>query len=199
MAKPAGKARRQTLATGKTEQHRDGDRRPLAALLDAPRRGFTLLEILVVVVIIGVLAGAVVLSIDSGSARQLERESNRFSALLRQACEQAELGGRDIGVLMLEDGYGFANQVDGHWKPQPADGVLRERKWISGLHSEMTRDGRLVAFNDAEDREVVPQMICYSSGELTPFVLSLKLGEDEVRIEGKGDGKLAQAIVEQRR
>ena len=163
------------------------------------RRGFTLLEILVVVVIIGVLAGAVVLAVDSGSARQLERESNRFSALLQQACEQAELGGRDIGVLMLDTGYGFANQVDGFWKPQPSDGVLRERIWIGGLRSEMTRDGRRIAFNDAESRELVPQMICYSSGELTPFVLSLKLGEDEVRIEGKGDGTLAQAIVEQRR
>ncbi|MFZ2235615.1 MAG: type II secretion system minor pseudopilin GspH [Dokdonella sp.] len=174
-------------------------RHPFAALCNAPRRGFTLLEILVVVVIIGVLAGAVVLAVDSGSARQLERESNRFSALLQQACEQAELGGRDIGVLMLDDGYGFASQVDGYWKPQPADGVLRQRHWIDGLNSEMTRDGRRIAFNEAEGREVLPQMICYSSGELTPFVLSLKLGEDEVRIEGKGDGTLAQAIVESSR
>lgn len=172
---------------------------PRAALRNAPRRGFTLLEILVVVVIIGVLAGAVVLAVDSGSARQLEREANRFSALLQQACEQAELGGRDIGVLIQDDGYGFANQVDGYWKPQPVDGVLRQRHWIDGLRSEMTRDGRRVAFTEATSREVVPQMICYSSGELTPFVLSLKLGEDEVRIEGKGDGALAQAIVEPRR
>lgn len=169
------------------------------AMRSAPRRGFTLLEILVVVVIIGVLAGAVVLAVDSGSARQLERESNRYSALLQQACEQAELGGRDIGVLMQDDGYGFASQVDGYWKPQPADGVLRQRKWIDGLRSEMTRDGRRVAFNDADSRQLVPQMICYSSGELTPFVLSLKLGDDEVRIEGKGDGSVAQAIVEPRR
>ncbi len=175
-------------------------RRHLRAVLrNAPRHGFTLLEILVVVVIIGVLAGAVLLAVDSGSARQLERESNRFSALLQQACEQAELGGRDIGVLMLDDGYGFASQVDGYWKPQPADGVLRQRRWIDGLHSEMTRDGRRIAFNEDDSREVVPQMICYSSGELTPFVLSLKLAEDEVRIEGKGDGTLEQAIVEQRR
>ncbi len=170
-----------------------------AAMRNASRRGFTLLEILVVVVIIGVLAGAVVLAVDSGSSRQLEREATRFSALLQQACEQAELGGRDLGVLMQDDGYGFANQVDGYWKPQPADGVLRERHWIDGLRSEMTRDGRRIAFIDADSRELVPQMICYSSGELTPFVLSLKLGDDEVRIEGKGDGAVALAIVEARR
>ena len=174
-------------------------RHACVAMRNAPGRGFTLLEILVVVVIIGALAGAVVLAVDSGSARQLERESDRFSALLQQACEQAELGGRDIGVLMQDDGYGFATQVDGYWKPQPADVVLRQRKWIDGLLGEMTRDGRRVAFNDASSGEVLPQMICYSSGELTPFVLSLKLGDDEVRIEGKGDGSVAQAIVEARR
>ena len=77
--------------------------------------------------------------------------------------------------------------------------MLRQRKWIDGLHSEMTRDGRRVAFNDASSRDLLPQMICYSSGELTPFVLSMKLGDDEVRIEGKGDGTVAQAIVEPRR
>ncbi|MEO7916739.1 MAG: type II secretion system minor pseudopilin GspH, partial [Dokdonella sp.] len=122
------------------------------------QRGFTLLEILVVVVIIGVLAGAVVMAVDSGSGRQLDREARRFGALLEQACEQAELGGRDLGVLMLDDGYGFANQVDGYWKPQPRDGSLRQRHWITGLRSEMTRDGRRVAFADAEEGEFVPQM-----------------------------------------
>lgn len=162
----------------------------------AASRGFTLLEILVVVVIIGVLAAAVVLSVDGGSARHLDREAERFRALLGQACEQAELAGRDMGVLMRDDGYGFATQVDGYWKPQPESGELRQRRWIDGLRSLLTRDGRPLVLIGADSRESLPQMICYASGELSPFVLTLSLGDQEIRVEGKGDGSTQAAIVE---
>lgn len=165
----------------------------------APSRGFTLLEILVVVIIIGVLAAAVVLAVDGGSARQLDREAQRFRALLGQACEQAELGGRDVGVLMRDDGYGFATLADGYWKPQAESGELRLRRWIGGLRSRLTRDGRPLASIDADSREPLPQMICYSSGELSPFVLNLALGDHEIRIEGRGDGSTGAANVEPRR
>lgn len=172
--------------------------RPLK-LARASSRGFTLLEILVVVIIIGTLAAAVVLAVDGGSARQLDREAERFRALLGQACEQAELSGRDFGVLMRDDGYAFATQLDGYWKPQADSGELRQRRWISGLRSVLSRDGRPLDLIAEDSREPQPQMICYASGELSPFVLQLSLGDDSVRIEGSGDGSTQLAIAERRR
>ena len=71
-------------------------------------RGFSLIEILVVIVIIGVLALAVTLGVASASTeRQLTRESERVQALIEHACVQSELTGREIGVRVDEAGYAF--------------------------------------------------------------------------------------------
>src|SRR5439155_20064148 len=74
----------------------------------ADSAGFTLIEIMVVVVIIGVVAALMVLSFTlTGRDRELEKESDRLFALFTYAREQAELQTREYGVLFQDDGYEF--------------------------------------------------------------------------------------------
>jgi len=62
-----------------------------------------------VLAIVGVLALAVVIGIDAaGGERQLQREGERFQALVTHACERAELGGRSVGVRVDANGFAFA-------------------------------------------------------------------------------------------
>ena len=70
--------------------------------------GFTLIEILFVVLIIGVISGGVLLSFTvTGRDRELEKESDRLLALFTYVREQAELQTREYGVLFQDDGYEF--------------------------------------------------------------------------------------------
>src|SRR5438874_5689671 len=70
--------------------------------------GFTLVEMLVVVLIIGVISAGMLLSVSlTGRDRELEKESDRLLALFTYAREQAELQTREYGVLFQEDGYEF--------------------------------------------------------------------------------------------
>jgi general secretion pathway protein H len=156
--------------------------------------GFTLIEILVVMVIVGVLALAVTISIaTAGGERQLAREAERLQALLDHACHQAELSGREIGVRFGAKGYAFSLLGFDGWMASEQKDELRPRKWVPGMVVELFRDGR--AMRLSEDETEAPQIICFSSGELSPFLLRLQLGDVANRYElrGETDGRVGLA------
>ncbi|MGA8277758.1 MAG: type II secretion system minor pseudopilin GspH [Rhodanobacteraceae bacterium] len=153
--------------------------------------GFTLIEILVVLVIMAVLALAVTLAVGGSGERQLQHQAERFETLVALALERAQLSGREIGVVVTAKGYEF-RMLDGDtWQPAPATGEMRPRDWVQGLRLELAREGRLVDLGSGDDSPS-PQLVCFSSGELTAFTLTLALGDAPARyrVQGQGDGTL---------
>jgi general secretion pathway protein H len=75
-----------------------GSSRPLRAPPARGRtaRGFTLLELLVVLVIVAMISSVVVLSLRDGATSQLEREAERLGALLEGARAQARASGATV-------------------------------------------------------------------------------------------------------
>lgn len=157
--------------------------------------GFSLIELLVVVAIVGVLAAALVLAVGGSAERRLDQEAERFRALLAHACGQAELSGREIGALLDANGYAF-RRLDGSQWNEVGESELRARRWPDGLRLELARGGRPLELASA--KRPLPQLVCFSSGELTPFTLTLALGDAAVRyrVTGEDDGTLTAARVD---
>jgi general secretion pathway protein H len=112
-----------------------------------PAGGFTLIEILVVVVIIGIISAAVLLSVNlTGRDQDLEKESNRLLTLVNYAREQAELQTREYGVIFHDDGYQFVayDARRGLWREIYEDEILRLRKLPDGLDVKLIVDARPV-------------------------------------------------------
>jgi type II secretion system protein H len=116
--------------------------------------GFTLLEILVVVLIIGVVTAGMLLSMSfAGRDTALETESKRLLSLMNYAREQAELQTRDFGIYFGEHGYVFVvyDVRTGAWRAVPEDDALRLRTLPSGLGFKLVVDARPIVLTDNVD------------------------------------------------
>jgi general secretion pathway protein H len=155
--------------------------------------GFTLIEILVGLVILGVVVGVVALSLgrDRGVGR-LSVAAQRAQALISTHCRQsAILQGRLIGVAFTADEYFFVNRWEGEWLRLPG---VKTELLPPGIEVWISQDNRRV-----EEREALndlPQILCLPSGELIPFELHFELPEPRhsitLKASSNGDFELGE-------
>ncbi|HEX7381973.1 MAG TPA: type II secretion system minor pseudopilin GspH [Nevskiaceae bacterium] len=180
-------------------------------------RGFTLIEISVVLFIVGILAGAATLSITSRPLQERQHvEAQRLRQLIGLAADQAQLQGRQVGLRVSGDGYAFVSLDDARrWIPF-TQGDLRTRRlpqpFTLRLSIEDTTDAPSStpvtvdqlpatdpAVGDASGHRLAPQVLFLSSGEATPFRLDvLAPGEAQdwqVSGDALGNMTLAQVVA----
>jgi general secretion pathway protein H len=141
-------------------------------------RGFTLIEILVVVAIIALVSAGMLLSVSlTGRDRDLEKESDRLLALFTYARDQAELQTREYGILFQDDGYEFLayDPRRAAWRSVFEDDALAARKLPDGLDVKLMIDARPVVLTRPKDsKDKTPQVMIFSNGDLSAFAATLE-------------------------
>jgi type II secretion system protein H len=102
--------------------------------ISAASRGFTLLELLVVLVILGVAAGLVVLQLGGDESATAEREARRLAGALEHAAAAAQWRSEVLGVSADGDGYRFWRRGDDdRWLALTGDDVLAAHRLPPGM------------------------------------------------------------------
>ena len=140
--------------------------------------GFTLVEILIVMLIVSIMMGVVVTSIPSSmdSADQ-ETEAQRIRTVLQMASDEAVISGFEIGFNAVSSRYNFYQFDDDTLKWQPLDDrPFEEHILPAGLSLDLEVEGSEMELGDAL---TAPPVLILSSGEVTPFSLSVTMDDSE--------------------
>lgn len=140
-------------------------------------KGFTLIELMLVILIVGIVLSLAVVSLPSSNPEhRLQEQAERLHSLVRLALDEAILSGRPIGLQAETHGYGFLTFTDGAWKPV-LEGPLRFRDLDADISLHLRTDGAARApttERETEDRRKPPAVVLWPSGEHTPFRLTLE-------------------------
>lgn len=162
------------------------------------RSGFTLVEILVVMTIVGIIMAVAVLSFGIlRDDRTLEREARRLSSLIRMANDDATIQGRDFGLELMRSGYRFVEHdpLLNQWFEVTGDDLMRERQLEEGLQFELTieehhvllqEEAKKTESDDENARDLtddyLPHVLILSSGDTSPFELRIIRDTDRAEI-----------------
>ena len=116
-------------------------------------KGFTLIEILVVLVIVGVMISLVTISIGTtGRDNQLDEETRRIEALLSLLHDRAVLEGRDFGMKIQPAAYEFMvfDNRRQLWLHFDDENQYRSRTLPPGLSFQLQLDSQQIVLKQVD-------------------------------------------------
>jgi general secretion pathway protein H len=174
------------------------------------------MEVLVVLVIIGIVAGVAVLSTASlGGDTPQEKTARHFAALVELASRNAVMESKQFGIRVEPHSYKFLTYHDGTWQPVANDPVFHARHLGDDVTLHLQLEGREIALpapvtrlepapgmpnaatratdaNKRTTRGAHPQIVALSSGRLTGFTLEIASNarDSTYHVRGHMNGKI---------
>ena len=144
-------------------------------ILNARQRGFTLLEIMVVVFIIAIMAGLSFLALNQASDRRYSSQAEDFLVWLQQLSDLAMLEGSAYGVTADDQVFQAVVFYNYAWyevsEPGPFffnDGVVLSLTDNESEGKIVSRSNRNDDNKDEKDRVVLPDIIMLPDGYIEP-------------------------------
>lgn len=148
------------------------------------QRGFTLIEIMVVMVIVGITLALVSVNFNQDDSKVLNEEANRLAALLEHAQSEAMITGKPVAWSAQLGKYQFWQRgKDGKWDEPSSDEILRERTFPIAIEWGEIR----VAGNSVKLDE---RLVFLAGGLNPPFEMKIRYRDRQLNIRGAATGQV---------
>lgn len=159
-----------------------GSNTPLTAqngftsLRRSAENGFTLIELMLVIAIIGIATAAVVLAMPASGGR-VRHEAEAFAARALAARDDAIIQSRDVSIWVTPSGYGVSRRRRGEWQ-QMNERPFAPENWKLGTTAAVDATGTQRATFDT------------TGAVSTPTVFTLTRDADRATVTITGDGAI---------
>ena len=146
------------------------------------KKGFTLIEIMVVLLIIGITISFALLAFgDFGAKRRVILASEQFVNFVKLVQQQATMETSTLGIYVDEHSYqALRFDSSSHWQHFPAHSVFRRHVFSTQA---------TIQFKPKAAFSKDPQIVINESGDMNAFTLTVLIDNDEVAvIEGHHNG-----------
>ena len=141
-------------------------------------RGFTLIELVVVVLLLSIIIGMVAINLGTDDTSEVRDEADRLALLMNAAQQDAILDGQVLALTLEEGGYHFLRLNDaGTLAPIIRDELLRPRELAPGI----TVSAIEIAGNEQQEQRAI---LLQPSGEMEDFSITLSKGTARWQIKG---------------
>ena len=152
--------------------------------------GFTLIEIMVVVTIIGVMVAYLGISLSRDIDRLASLEAKRFHAIVDEVRDEAILTGEAYLLMVDKSSSTFSfSGVRSDRQTNNDDGLLKQR----ALEKGVTVDWQVFDQFD-DDEEYDPKVLISPLGEITPFEVTFTGELNEYIVFINDDGQLERRV-----
>jgi len=148
-------------------------------------RGFTLIEMLVVVLLVSIMFALVGVNLSQDETSQVRDEANRLALVLQAVQQEAILQSQIIVLVVSAAGYEFMQpDNEGKLVALSGDDVLTAHAWKNNvsLHS--------VEIEGLDDEEKITGILFEPSGSQPAFTITLAAGDIRWHVKGHANGKI---------
>ncbi len=149
-------------------------------------RGFTLIEILVVILIVGIAASVTLLAFgDFGASRRVQLSAEQFVNYIKLVQQRAILEMNTLGINVNKEGYGTYRFVEAKtWEPMPGKGLFHWQTFPKNI---------LVTLKTTiKNNSKLPDIIINPTGNMSAFTLSFgtETNPEQLNVIGEHDGEV---------
>lgn len=134
------------------------------------QQGFTLIELMVVVLIIAVLLAAGLVSMSPSDSALMRKQVKQLQGALQQTCDQAAFSQSLMALLPDDKGLVMQQLTQGKWRDYSG---AQDLAWQTGIKATWRLDESLAK----AQKLTRPGWICWPSGEVLEGKVRFEMGD----------------------
>ena len=165
-------------------------------------KGFTLIEVMVVIALIGIIVTLVQFNFSGKRPDDmLKQESQRFAAIFEVASDYGMLNNIELGLVIKKDSYQFLGFDGVKWAAIPDQDWLSIVEMPEGIELNLSLDDLPIEepllfdadtfkekneedfsllSDEEKEKQIIPQVYILSGGDISPFSVTFYFNEEAI-------------------